>query len=101
VAYPLAFKSNEEIVFAPRLPYHQDFRYTSRDNRYSPYSLMVEESERVAYITTKHPALNQKIRAQLIAFNISWREKTIGDYQIFYDLSHLLRPEEIDPNFQP
>jgi hypothetical protein len=30
VSYPLAFLSQEELIFTPRLPYHTDFRYTER-----------------------------------------------------------------------
>ncbi len=95
VAYPLAFLSQEQLVFTPRLPYHLDFRYTPRDNRYSPYDAMVETSSRVAYITTNHAALDEVIRVQFRVEGISWQETTIGDYQIFYALSRPVRPEEI------
>lgn len=99
VAYPLAFKSHEQMIFVPRLPYHQDFRYTSRDNRYEPYNLMVEQSERVAYITTNHPELDDMIRTQFQVQGVGWREETIGDYQVFYDLSRPISPEHIDERF--
>jgi hypothetical protein len=99
VAYPLAFKSHEQMIFVPRLPYHQDFRYTSRDNRYEPYNLMVEQSERVAYITTNHPELDDMIRTQFQMQGVGWREETIGDYQVFYDLSRPISPEHIDERF--
>ena len=95
VAYPLAFLSQEQLVFIPRLPYHQDFRFTARDDRYSPYDAIVETSSRIAYITTKHPALDDVIRAQFQDVGISWQETTIGDYKIFYALSRPLRPEQI------
>jgi len=95
VAYPLAFKSGEKIIYVPRLPYHQDFRYTERDDRYDPYDLAVEESEQVAYITTNHPELNGFIRKQFTDLGVSWREQQIGDYFIFYELSELVRPKDI------
>jgi hypothetical protein len=101
VAYPLAFLSQEKMVFTPRLPYHLDFRYTARDNRYSPYNVMVETSSRVAYITTNHAALDEVIRAQLRVEGISWQEATIGDYQIFYALSQPVRPEQIGERWLP
>jgi hypothetical protein len=95
VAYPLAFLSQEQLVFIPRLPYHLDFRYTPRDDRYSPYDAMVETSSRVAYITTKHTALDEVIRTQFRDGGIRWQETTIGDYQIFYALSRPMRPDQI------
>jgi len=95
VSYPLAFESDEELIFIPKLPYHLDFRYTDRDNRYEPYEIAVEGSNRVAYITTFHPALDGSIRAGLRDLGVEWEEEKIGDYQIFYHLSRPVRPEEI------
>jgi hypothetical protein len=96
VAYPLAFQTDENILFVPKLPYHQDFRYTSRDNRYAPYDLEVDRSQRIAYITTRHPDLDQRLRDEFSDADLTWRETTIGDYQIFYDLSGIIRPSDMD-----
>jgi hypothetical protein len=87
VSYPLAFLSQEELIFVPRLPYHEDFRYTARDDRYAPYTSLVSRSESIAYITTRHPALDEYIREKFEFQEIEWKEKIIGDYQIFYQLS--------------
>jgi hypothetical protein len=95
VAYPLAFLSHESLIFVPVLPYHEDFRYTTRDNRYLPYNDMVIVSPKSAYITTKHPDLNQYIREQFTNHQINWSEQSIGDYQIFYDLSEPITPAAI------
>ncbi|TEU01108.1 MAG: hypothetical protein E3J30_01300 [Anaerolineales bacterium] len=95
VSYPLAFQSDEELIYIPRLPYHLDFRYTDRDDRYEPYQVTVEGSDRVAYITTFHPALDGNIRASFRELGVGWDEEKIGDYQIFYNLSRPVRPEEI------
>jgi hypothetical protein len=95
VAYPIAFQSDERLIYLPRLPYHQDFRYTSRDDRYSPYRDIVQNSDRVAYITTNHPDLDQYLRKAFSEKKITWKEKKIGNYQVFYDLSLPVRPEEI------
>ena len=100
VAYPLAFKSNEEIIFVPRLPYHQDLRFTPRDNRYAPYNPIVEESDHPAYITTNNLGLDQLIRSRFEEMKVSWKEEKIGDFHIFYDLSEKVRPEVIDARFQ-
>ncbi len=58
VAYPLNFISDEKIITIPALPYHLDFRYTSRDDRYPPYHQEILSSEKVFYITTNNPALD-------------------------------------------
>ena len=95
VAYPTAFLSQEEVIFIPALPYHQDLRFTTRDDRYAPYRDLVANSEKVAYITTNHPVLNEILRAEFEAAGVSWQEKVIGDYQVFFGLSRDIRPEEM------
>ncbi len=95
VAYPLAFLSNEEIIFTPRLPYHQDMRYTPRDDRYYAYTELVSRSQRVAYITTNNPALDDYLVEKFTELGISWKEKHIGDYHVYYNLSQVLHPREI------
>lgn len=96
VAYPLAFLSNEEALFTPRLPYHQDLRYTARDNRYTPYNEIVEASQRIAYISTRNPSLDNRLTAEFAALGVSWQENWIGEYHIFYALSRAVRPEELN-----
>jgi hypothetical protein len=95
VAYPLAFESEERTIFIPRLAYHPDLRYTTRDDRYLPYDRLVEDSQQVAYITTRNPALDVWLRNGFSAAGVTWSEKTIGDYQVFYHLSRPIRPEQI------
>jgi 4-amino-4-deoxy-L-arabinose transferase-like glycosyltransferase len=95
VSYPLAFLSGEELIFIPRLPYHEDFRYTSRDDRYKEYTDQVYQAEDVAYITTNHENLNSFIRNQFTDTGINWKEKTIGDYHIFYEFSETVHVHEI------
>ena len=95
ISYPLAFLSGERLIFAPRLPYHQDFRYTNRDNRYAPYDYEVAKSEQVAYITSNHPALDDYLRTSFRELELTWEEAQIGDYRIFYRLSRVVVPEKI------
>ncbi|MBC8496899.1 MAG: hypothetical protein ISS57_04820 [Anaerolineales bacterium] len=95
VAYPLAFQSAEELIFIPRLPYHGDFRYTSRDDRYEPYHDLVAGGDRIAYITTHHPDLDGCLREHFDNLEVVFDETYIGDYNIFYDLSWAVRPEEM------
>lgn len=96
VAYPLAFHSEEQLIFVPRLPYHLDLRLTERDNRYAPYNSMVESSERVAYITARHPELEARLRAGLERAGAGWRETELGEFRIFHSLSTAVRPEMLD-----
>ena len=96
VGYPLAFLSEESLIFVPRLPYHPDLRYTPRDDRYASYSQQVESSDRVAYITSKNSNLDERLRAEFTAQGAEWLEKPIGDYRVFYNLSQVVRPSELD-----
>jgi hypothetical protein len=95
VAYPLAFLSEEKLIFTPSLPYHQDFRYTTRDNRYATYRDQVEGADKTAYITTNHPALNLLIEEAFMNLGIDFKRTQIGDYTIYYALSRPIHPEEI------
>ena len=83
------------MIFLPRLPYHEDLRYTERDDRYAPYGEVVAQAGRVAYITTRNAALDDQLRQQFEARGVTWQENLIGDYRVFYQLSELVRPEQI------
>ncbi len=96
VSYPLAFESGEELIFAPLLPYHLDFRYTPRDNRYPAYADLAAASPRAAYITTNHPKLDEHLREIFASLEITYQEAQIGDYQIFYALSRKVTPDELE-----
>jgi 4-amino-4-deoxy-L-arabinose transferase-like glycosyltransferase len=97
VAYPLAFESDETLIFIPSLPYHLNLSYTPRDNRYEPYNCLVNESDRVAYITTQQTErLNEIIRQQFTERGVTWKEKLIGDYLVFYNLSEKIVPNQLN-----
>jgi hypothetical protein len=95
VEFPLAFMSNDELLFAARLPYHLDFRYTPRYDRYLPYAQAVAASPRAAYITTLHEPLNERLRTGLAKLGVSFRERQIGDFHVFYALSRKVTPQEL------
>ena len=95
VAYPLAFLSAEDLIFVPRLPYHPDFRYTERDDRYLPYDELVSQAQRVAYITTNHPDLDEYLRNAFQKLGVTSQEIQIGEYHVFYALSQPVRPAQI------
>jgi 4-amino-4-deoxy-L-arabinose transferase-like glycosyltransferase len=96
VAYPLAFLSEEQLIFTPRLPYHPDLTYTQRDERYIPYAEWVEQADTTAYITTRNVELNERLSTEFSRLNITWQETRIGEFQVFYGLSRPVRPEELD-----
>ncbi len=96
IAYPLAFRSDEQQIFVPRLPYHRDFRYTERDNRYAPYNGMVESSDQLAYITFRHSELDQRLRAGMERAGVTWKESELDGFRIFYALSEPVRPEQLE-----
>jgi hypothetical protein len=95
VSYPLAFLSEETLIYMPCLPYHTDLRYTSRDDRYPPYDQKVDQASRAAYITTLNPALDNYLHEKFRSLQVSWKEKQIGDYHIYYNFSRVVRPDEI------
>jgi len=101
VAYPLAFLTEEKILFVPRLPYHQDLRYTSRDDRIARYTELVDSSPQTAYITTFNPSLDQALREGFTRLGVTWKEKKIGDFLIYYSLSRPVRPAEIQNELTP
>jgi hypothetical protein len=95
VAYPLAFLSEERLVYLPYLPYHSDFRYTARDDRYAPYRGTVAAAPRAAYITARQPWLDAYLRQALRARDVGFEETAIGDYRVFHGLTDDVRPEDI------
>ena len=95
VAYPLAFLSDESLIYIPRLPYHQDLRYTTRDDRYPPYDQLLDQTQRTAYITTNNPLLDEQLRTGFEELGVSWQEANIGDYHVYYRLSQVVKPEDV------
>jgi hypothetical protein len=94
-AYPIVFKSNEDIILVPVLPYHADLKHTTRDNRYEPYSKLVNASPNPVYITSNNPNLDRQLVMKLTESGVDWSEKLIGDYRVYYELSRKVLPEEI------
>jgi 4-amino-4-deoxy-L-arabinose transferase-like glycosyltransferase len=95
ISYPLAFLSNEELIFIPALPYHTDLQYTSRDNRYDPYNTLVGESDRTAYITSNNGVLDQLLEQSFARMGITWQDTRIGMYHVYYELSGNVSPQDL------
>lgn len=95
VSYRLAFISGEEIIFSPEIPYREDLLYTPKANRYPLYAKSADGSDRTAYITTKHPILDEYLREKFKELGVGFQEHQIGPFHIFYDLTRAVRPEEV------
>lgn len=95
VSYPLAFLSDEKIISIPELPYHQDLRYTSRDNRIEEYNEKISNADRFFYITTKNRVLDNTLVSALEEKKINYEYKELGDFKIYYSLSKKFTPEEL------
>jgi hypothetical protein len=95
VTYRIAFKSNEHVILAARLPYKEDLEYWSSDAGYAPYDRAADESLTAVYVTTQHPRLDALLRERLTGAGVTFLEQQIGPYRIFYDLSRKTLPEEL------
>jgi hypothetical protein len=87
IAYPLAFLSAEQLIYVPRLPYHPDFRYAPRDDRYPPYDSEVAASQKRSFITCRQPWLDIYLAKWLGERGVDFREADIGGYHVFFGLS--------------
>jgi 4-amino-4-deoxy-L-arabinose transferase-like glycosyltransferase len=95
LSYPLAFLSEESLIFVPRLPYHNDFTYTDRDSRYPAYEEIVRSSRNICYITSNQPWLDTYLREHFSELNIHWNEQAIGEFLVFYGFDQAVEPEKI------
>lgn len=95
ISYPLAFRSREELIFAPLLPYHPDLRYAEGDDRYPPYTEMVAQSDKAAYVAIHGSTLETYLRERFSRLGIQWEERLIGDFSVFYGLSQKIEPKAI------
>jgi 4-amino-4-deoxy-L-arabinose transferase-like glycosyltransferase len=96
VSYPLAFLSDEKLIYVPALPYHPDLKFTERDNRYQPYADRVAASEEVNYIVTNNPELDEALRQVFTDNVIDYEYHEIGDFHIYYELSKTIRPNQFN-----
>jgi len=96
VAYRFAFLTGEQVCFSPRLPFHSDLRYSPRDDRIPAYTQAVDASPEVIYVTANHPLLDSVLVREFDALDVTYRQRQIGPYRVFYDLSRPVRPAELD-----
>ncbi len=96
IAYPLAFLSQERLQYAPRLPYHENLRYSVGDDRIPAYTQAAACAQRIAYVTfVAQQTLNTRLRSAWIQRGLTWRETRLAGYMIYYDLRPALAPWDV------
>jgi 4-amino-4-deoxy-L-arabinose transferase-like glycosyltransferase len=95
VTYRIAYESDERVILAARLPFKEDFVYSSRDAGYAPYNQMADASPTAVYVTSQHPRLDALLRERFTSGNVMFQETQIGPYHVFYGLSRKVMPEEL------
>lgn len=96
VTYRIAFLTDEQIILAPVLPYKPDLRYSPVDQRIESYLALARSSNEIAYVTSLHPTLDQILRGEFESAGVTYSERQIGPYHIFYDLSRPIAPQMLD-----
>lgn len=96
IAYRTIFLTGESVILSPQLPYRENLDYTTRDDRYPPYTELVDSAADVVYVTAKQPALDEALRQGFDALAVTYQEEQIGPYTVFYDLSRTVRATELD-----
>jgi Dolichyl-phosphate-mannose-protein mannosyltransferase len=92
VAFRLAFLSGERMQYSSALPYKADLGYNAADNRYVAYQDATENAERIAYITTNLPALDERLRDSFSSQGIDYQIERIGPFVIYYDFDRRPAP---------
>lgn len=87
VSFRLAFLSQERIRLSAALPYKANLSYNAADNRYKPYVLAAQQAERVAFITTRLPALDEWLVAHFAAQRLRYRQHDLGPFRIYFDFN--------------
>lgn len=95
VAYRIAFLSQEEIIYAPMLPYKLDLSYAPTDLRYPAYRQQVAEGSKNALILTYNPPFQLKLEETLASLAVGYSLRTIGPYRVYYSLSRPVFPWQL------
>ncbi|MBN1583904.1 MAG: glycosyltransferase family 39 protein [Anaerolineae bacterium] len=91
------FISDERILLLPRLSSRSGLciNLDGHGDRYPAYTESVENSPIVFYITTEQPYLDELLRNGFAQLGVTYAEKVIGPYRVFYDLSQTVRPRDL------
>jgi hypothetical protein len=92
VAFRLAFVSGERMQYSSALPYKADLGYNAADNRYMAYQEATENAERIAYITTNLPELDERLQESFDSQGIAYQTGQIGPFMVYYDFDRRPAP---------
>jgi 4-amino-4-deoxy-L-arabinose transferase-like glycosyltransferase len=95
IAFKIAFLSEERVILAPLLPHKEGDRAIPSDTRYPPYTDLVSAADQVVYVTGGQPELDMSLRQGFAESEVSYRERSIGPYRVFYNLSAAAAPSEL------
>jgi hypothetical protein len=96
LSYSLAFLSQEQVIYAARLPSQANMQFSAHDSLvYPAYTDMACQSPRVAYVTAHLPELDQRLRGGLTRLGVTFKENQIGDVHIIYALSRKVLPQDL------
>lgn len=95
VAFRIAFVSGESVILSAQLPYKPDLSYNPADDRYLPYTQEVARADHLVYVTSVQPALDAHVWQALTAAEVTFSERQIGPYHVFYGLSRHVSPQEL------
>ena len=101
VTFRLAFLSQENLIFAPSLPYKNNLALSPQDNRLPAYTEAANASPQTAYILTSNPALEDRVVKGLSELNVAYQVKVIGPYRVYYRLSQPVRPWQLGIEVTP
>jgi 4-amino-4-deoxy-L-arabinose transferase-like glycosyltransferase len=96
IAFKTAFLSEERVILAPLLPHKRGDRVIPSETRYPPYTELVSAADRVVYVTGSQPELDVSLRQGFAEREVAYRERAIGPYRVFYDLSAAAAPDELN-----
>jgi len=95
VAYRLDFLSGESITLSPLLPYKYPYSYGGPD-RYPAYTAQVEKADHPVLVTANIPEFDDRIAAYLKTSHISYEKERIGIFQVYYNLSGQVTPDDVN-----
>jgi 4-amino-4-deoxy-L-arabinose transferase-like glycosyltransferase len=96
IAFKIAFLSEERVILAPLLPHKEGDRVIPSETRYPPYTDWVSAADRVVYVTGSQPELDRLLRQGFAEHEVTYHERAIGPYRVFYNLSAAAAPSELD-----